>query len=286
MEIEIGFLGLGIMEKAMFLNLLRHGFEVTVWNRILSKSPILSVVSIGETPATVVKKYKYTIMMLSDPSAALSVVFEKDGVLEQICEGKGYIDMSIVDADTSSKISESGQFLEAPIFGSKKPAEDDQLVILATEEKVILATQFHFNYTTPNRTRHEMHEMLRTKTPLPTEHWPFIRGHVVGQVVMYFSDFVWDVSTIRNLLFIVEGKRLKMERDMLHDCLVLKGGIIKAKVDRRNCINLMETGIGPILGEQVKLGRELVVLKAQEFTSSGAPNLGEGLSNIFQIGPV
>nr|CAD1819891.1 unnamed protein product [Ananas comosus var. bracteatus] len=78
--------------------------------------------------------------MLSDPSAALSVVFDKDGVLEEISSGKGYIDMSTVDADTSSKISEAitkkgGYFLEAPVSGSKKPAEDGQLVILAAGEK-------------------------------------------------------------------------------------------------------------------------------------------------------
>lgn len=34
---EVGFLGLGIMGKAMSMNLLRHGFKVTVWNRTLSK---------------------------------------------------------------------------------------------------------------------------------------------------------------------------------------------------------------------------------------------------------
>ncbi|KAI9075930.1 hypothetical protein K1719_042131 [Acacia pycnantha] len=56
---EVGFLGLGIMGKAMSLNLLRHVFEVTVWNRTLSK-----------------------------------VVFDKDGILEQINNEKGYIDMS------------------------------------------------------------------------------------------------------------------------------------------------------------------------------------------------
>lgn len=37
---------------------------------------------------------------------------------------------------------------------------------------VLLARQLYFNYTTPDRSRQEM---LRTKTPLPTEHWPFIR---------------------------------------------------------------------------------------------------------------
>ncbi|EPS63008.1 hypothetical protein M569_11779 [Genlisea aurea] len=36
---------------------------------------------------------------------------------------------------------------------------------------VIIARQFYFNYTTPDRSRQEM---LNTKTPLPTEHWPFM----------------------------------------------------------------------------------------------------------------
>ncbi|CAI8583903.1 unnamed protein product [Vicia faba] len=140
---EIGFLGLGIMGKAMSINLLKHGFKVTVWNRTLSKCDeiVEHGASVGETPAAVVKKCKYTIAMLSDPSAALSVVFDKDGVLEQI-KGKGYIDMSTVDAETSIKISEAikakgGDFLEAPVSGSKKPAEDGQLVILAAGHKAL-----------------------------------------------------------------------------------------------------------------------------------------------------
>ncbi|XP_058205467.1 glyoxylate/succinic semialdehyde reductase 1 [Rhododendron vialii] len=144
MEGEVGFLGLGIMGKAMSMNLLRHGFKVTVWNRTLSRCDELVEhgASVAETPAAVVKKCKYTIAMLSDPSAALSVVFDKDGALEQICPGKGYIDMSTVDSDTSTKISEAitskgGYFLEAPVSGSKKPAEDGQLVILAAGEKTL-----------------------------------------------------------------------------------------------------------------------------------------------------
>ncbi|EXC35317.1 F-box protein [Morus notabilis] len=35
---------------------------------------------------------------------------------------------------------------------------------------VLIARQFYFNYTTPDRSRQEM---LRTMTPRPTEHWPF-----------------------------------------------------------------------------------------------------------------
>ncbi|RLN07988.1 glyoxylate/succinic semialdehyde reductase 1 [Panicum miliaceum] len=153
---EVGFLGLGIMGKAMATNLLRHGYRVTVWNRTIAKCQELVALgaTVGETPAAVVAKCRYTIAMLSDPSAALSVVFDKDGVLEQIGDGKGYIDMSTVDAATSSKISESyvmgkgrmiveavkqkgGAFVEAPVSGSKKPAEDGQLVILAAGDKTL-----------------------------------------------------------------------------------------------------------------------------------------------------
>ncbi|CAO2818928.1 unnamed protein product [Amaranthus hypochondriacus] len=139
---EVGFLGLGIMGKAMAMNLLRNGFKVTVWNRTLSKCDELVEhgATVGETPAAVVRKCKYTIAMLSDPSAATSVAFDKNGVLEAICNGKGYIDMSTVDAETSIKINEGvtskgGHFLEAPVSGSKKPAEDGQLIILAAGEK-------------------------------------------------------------------------------------------------------------------------------------------------------
>lgn len=141
---EVGFLGLGIMGKAMALNLLRNGFRVMVWNRTRSKCEGLAEhgASIGESPAAVISMSKYTIAMLSDPTAALSVVFGNHGVLEQICDGKCYIDMSTVDSETSSKISEEitkkgGRFLEAPVSGSKKPAEDGQLIILAAGEKAL-----------------------------------------------------------------------------------------------------------------------------------------------------
>ncbi|KAK8711781.1 hypothetical protein V6N13_147046 [Hibiscus sabdariffa] len=141
---EVGFLGLGIMGKAMSINLLKNGFKVTVWNRTLSKCDevVAHGASVGATPAEVVKNCKITIAILSDPAAALSVVFDKDGVLEQVCNGKGYIDMSTVDSQTSCKISEAitskgGHFLEAPVSGSKQPAETGQLIILAAGDKAL-----------------------------------------------------------------------------------------------------------------------------------------------------
>ncbi|XP_068657925.1 glyoxylate/succinic semialdehyde reductase 1-like [Aristolochia californica] len=113
-------------------------------NRILSNCEELveQGASIGETPTIVIKKCKYTIVVLSDPAATLSIVFYKGGVLDEISNRKGYIDMSTVDADTSSKIGEAitkkgGYFLAAPVSGSKKPSQDGQLLILAIGEKAL-----------------------------------------------------------------------------------------------------------------------------------------------------
>lgn len=96
--------------------------------------------AVGKSPADVVRKCRVTIGMLADPTAALSVVFDKDGVLEAIGSGKAYVDMSTVDSTTSCTISKAiiekgARFLEAPVSGSKKPAEDGTLVILAAGDE-------------------------------------------------------------------------------------------------------------------------------------------------------
>ncbi len=55
---------------------------------------------------------------------------------------QGYIDVSTVDADTSKKISDAvhqagGLFLEAPVSGSKGPAEQGKLIFLAAGTSIL-----------------------------------------------------------------------------------------------------------------------------------------------------
>jgi 3-hydroxyisobutyrate dehydrogenase-like beta-hydroxyacid dehydrogenase len=134
---KYGFLGLGIMGHAMVSNLLKAGFDVTVWNRTADKCETLikNGASHGATPADVVAKSDITFAMVSDPVAAKELCFSQQGVLEGITRGKGYIDVSTVDPHTSVEIGlainkKGGRFLEAPVSGSKKPAEDGALVFL------------------------------------------------------------------------------------------------------------------------------------------------------------
>ncbi|EFJ44056.1 hypothetical protein VOLCADRAFT_65267 [Volvox carteri f. nagariensis] len=143
-KLRVGFLGLGIMGEAMARNLLKSGLfaSVMVWNRTMAKcAPLVAEgAQCAETPAAVVDSCDVTFAMLADPSAALEAVFGDNGVLAAIAPGKGYVDMSTVDEATSTKIGEAiatkgGKFLEGPVSGSKKPAIDGQLIIMAAGDK-------------------------------------------------------------------------------------------------------------------------------------------------------
>lgn len=139
---KYGFLGIGIMGKAMATNLLKAGFDVTVWNRTAERcTPLVDLgAKRGKTAAGVIAECDITFAMVSDPSAASALCFDKGGVLEGITAGKSYIDVSTVDSETSNSIHDAitakgGRFLEAPVSGSKKPAEDGALVFLCSGDE-------------------------------------------------------------------------------------------------------------------------------------------------------
>jgi len=138
----IGFLGLGIMGRAMAKNLLTAGFKIVVWNRSKDKCAELAALgaTVAATPAEVTSSCQITFAMLADPAAAHEVCFSAAGALAGIGAGRGYVDMSTVDADTAREIGaaisgKGGSFLEAPVSGSKKPAEDGTLIILAAGDR-------------------------------------------------------------------------------------------------------------------------------------------------------
>ncbi|KAK8452979.1 hypothetical protein SEVIR_5G209300v4 [Setaria viridis] len=134
---KVGFLGLGIMGAPMASNLIKAGCDVTVWNRTKSKcDPLLSLGAKYEpSPAEVASSCDVTFAMLADPQSAAEVACGANGAAEGLAPGKGYVDVSTVDGATSKLIGEriistGASFLEAPVSGSKKPAEDGLLIFL------------------------------------------------------------------------------------------------------------------------------------------------------------
>jgi glyoxylate/succinic semialdehyde reductase len=70
---SIGFLGLGIMGTAMARNLVKAGYDVTVWNRTTSKCDALvsEGAKRGASPMQTAGACDITFAMLADPAGAV-----------------------------------------------------------------------------------------------------------------------------------------------------------------------------------------------------------------------
>ncbi|XP_055754459.1 cytokine-like nuclear factor N-PAC isoform X3 [Salvelinus fontinalis] len=148
---RIGFLGLGLMGSGIVSNLLKMGHIVTVWNRTVEKVPqdnqhcdlfIQEGARLGRTPAEVVSMCDITFSCVSDPKAARDLVLGPSGVLQGIRPGKCYVEMSTVDPETITELSQvissrGGRFLEAPVAGSQQVSNEGMLVILAAGDRTV-----------------------------------------------------------------------------------------------------------------------------------------------------
>jgi 3-hydroxyisobutyrate dehydrogenase len=135
---RVAFLGLGIMGRPMAANLVRAGFEVTVWNRTRERAEEFAAehgAEVADTPAEAGARARSAITMVPDTPEVESVLLGEDGVAEGMPEGGLCIDMSTI-APTASRaiaerVTERGLgFLDAPVTGSRPKAEDGTLTIM------------------------------------------------------------------------------------------------------------------------------------------------------------
>ncbi|MBT2387637.1 NAD(P)-dependent oxidoreductase [Streptomyces sp. ISL-11] len=142
---DIGFIGLGVMGQPMALNLARAGTGLVVWNRTAARSEPLRVAGaeVVKGPAEVFERARVVFLMLADGAAI-------DAVL-----GRGTPDFAVRVArhtvvhmgTTSPEYSRGleadvrtagGDYVEAPVSGSRGPAEAGRLVaMLAGEPRAV-----------------------------------------------------------------------------------------------------------------------------------------------------
>lgn len=144
MSSKVGFVGLGIMGKGMIKNLVTKLPAVdtfVVWNRSPDASEEIKAqfpgkIEVATTAAEVVQSCPITYSMLST-IAASEAVFDKegDGLIAGVSEGKIIVDCATLSPERMLKIrsdvcAKGGKFLEAPVSGSKVPAETGTLIFL------------------------------------------------------------------------------------------------------------------------------------------------------------
>src|ERR1700726_5009837 len=117
----ISYLGLGIMGSGMASNLLKAGYELTVWNRSAEKCEPFARkgARVAKTPADAVRDVELVMYSLSNDQAVEEVVFGPKGILSGSKEGQVAIDMSTVLPATSLRelkayTKRGVDFLDAP----------------------------------------------------------------------------------------------------------------------------------------------------------------------------
>jgi len=139
---RIGFIGLGLMGRAMAMNLHNAGFRVAVYNRTRADTTEFADLgcTVAATPKALARNSDTIITMVSDMAAMDAVLEGPEGVLPAFTGGSTLINMSTLSPEYTAALAKkcfiSGvEFLDCPVAGSKPLAEKAQLVILAGGKK-------------------------------------------------------------------------------------------------------------------------------------------------------
>jgi 3-hydroxyisobutyrate dehydrogenase len=139
-SVNTAVLGTGIMGSAMARNLVAAGLSTTVWDR--SEQAVAPLLAAGAraagSPAEAVRDAGVVITMLPTAEVVESVVFG-EGVAEAFAHGAVWAQMGTIGvaaiaeiADRLSRVRPDVLLVDAPVSGSKGPAEAGQLLILAS----------------------------------------------------------------------------------------------------------------------------------------------------------
>ncbi len=137
MEKKVGFIGLGIMGMPMVHNLIKAGFEVTVYNRTTSKAE--QMVSEGakkaDSPKELAEKCPVVITIVSDTPDVESVILGENGIIDGIKPDSVVIDMSTISPQATQKIAaylkeKGAHMLDAPVSGGEQGAINGTLSIM------------------------------------------------------------------------------------------------------------------------------------------------------------
>jgi 3-hydroxyisobutyrate dehydrogenase len=134
---KIGFIGVGVMGGPMVLNLMKKGFEVSVYTR--TKEKAASVVAAGaqwcDSVAACAAGRDVVITIVGYPKDVEEVYFGKGGILDSADKGATLIDMTTTSPKLSERIyaaaKEKGMTsLDAPVSGGDVGAQKGTLAIM------------------------------------------------------------------------------------------------------------------------------------------------------------
>jgi 3-hydroxyisobutyrate dehydrogenase len=136
----LAVLGLGTMGRAMAATAVRAGIPVVVWNRNPAAADALSGtgVDVARSVADAAAAADVVVTMVTNADAVHSIATEH-GLVDALRPGSVWVQMSTIGAEATEQLFDLFQaqrqdalFVDAPVSGSRVPAENGTLVIFAS----------------------------------------------------------------------------------------------------------------------------------------------------------
>ena len=143
MDERVGFAGIGVMGRPMAEHLARAGVPLVVWNRTSDKTAPLA--ELGAEVAgdldELFGRTRIVLLMLADGSAVDAVLDRRGETFRERVAGHTIVPMGTTDADYSAGLANDvvaagGRYVEAPVSGSRVPAETGRLVAMLAGDAV------------------------------------------------------------------------------------------------------------------------------------------------------
>jgi 3-hydroxyisobutyrate dehydrogenase len=129
----------GTIGLPMARNIARAGIEVRAWNRTREKAdPLLEDrAAVFDTAAEATSGSSIVLTVLSDAEAVIETMEEVDGALAGMDEGTIWLQMSTIGIEGTERCAELAEMhelvlIDAPVVGTKRPAEEGKLTVLAS----------------------------------------------------------------------------------------------------------------------------------------------------------
>ncbi|MBA3509283.1 MAG: NAD(P)-binding domain-containing protein, partial [Thermoleophilaceae bacterium] len=134
----IAMLGTGTMGAPMARNLKAAGLEVRAFNRTREKADALTAdgIEVADSPEEAVRGADIVITMVSDGDA-VTAAMEDGGALAAMPDDALWLQMSTIGIAATEALAalaeeRSVPFVDAPVLGTKAPAEQGKLQVLAS----------------------------------------------------------------------------------------------------------------------------------------------------------
>ncbi len=141
----VGFVGLGRMGEPMANRLLEHGVELVVWNRTSAKVDALCGIGAirADSVADVFERCGTVILMLSNGEVVDEVLGRTTSGFQVRVEDRTVVNMGTVATAYSAALAShlqqhGGRYVEAPVSGSRVPAQNGELVAMIAGDPAIL----------------------------------------------------------------------------------------------------------------------------------------------------